>query len=116
MNGPGTNPAYRAIGIIALIQAGVVVGGMLFVTVMMKAKGYQQGEVPDWFFNSAAVFVRNCGLVLLILPVTWAALALWLQRKVDSGWMTVAIVLTGIALILAGILNYVELGLNPGIL
>jgi hypothetical protein len=51
-----TEPIYRVISIIALIQVGIVVGGTLFIRVMCKFRGYADG-VPDSFFNPYALFL-----------------------------------------------------------
>jgi len=116
MNGILTQPSDRAISIIALVQSGVVVGGTLFVTVMLKLAGYKGGGVPDSFFNSGALFVRHYGLLLLLLPAAWAALALWISRNPMHRRTAAAVFLLGIAAALFGIYQFVSLGFHPGIL
>ena len=71
MNETQTEPAYRAISIMALIQVGVVVGGTLFVAAMVKANGYGGGDVPDSFFNPKALFVRHFGFTLPALAAAF---------------------------------------------
>lgn len=71
MNETHTEPAYRAISTIALIQVGVVVGGTLFVAAMVKANGYGGGEIPDRFFNPRALFARHFGFALPALAAAF---------------------------------------------
>ena len=116
MNEGQTDPAFRAISVIALIQAGVVVGGTLFVTAMLKAHGYQGDDVPDSFFRSDALFVRHSGFTLLLLPVAWAFLAIYTARAATRPWLPPAMLLLGIAAVIYGIYSFVVLGFNPAIL
>jgi len=111
-----TAPAYRAISIIALIQAGVIVGGTMFVAAMLKASGYGGDVVPDSFFRPAALFVRHSGFTLLLVPAAWALLAVFTERAAVRPWFSAAVLLLGIAAILYGIYSYAMLGFNPAIL
>jgi hypothetical protein len=115
MNENHVEPAYRAISIIALIQAAVVAGGTLFVTAMLKAHGFRDG-VPDTFFRENALFVRRFGFTILLFPVAWALAAICAARAATSAWIQLAIYIFGLAAILFGIYNYVFLGFNPEIL
>jgi hypothetical protein len=110
------NPTYRAISIITLIQTGVIVFGVLMITAILKLKGYGQGEVPDWFFRSDAVFMRNSGFKLLLIPACWALLATVLARFQVNHWLRPIIVIAGIAAILYGMWYFFVLALNPCIL
>jgi hypothetical protein len=110
------NPTYRAISIITLIQAGVIVGGVLIVTAMLKAKGYGQGEVPDWFFRSDALFMRRAGFTLLLIPASWALLAALLARLEVNIWIQWIMIAAGIAAVLVGMWYFMILALNPCIL
>jgi hypothetical protein len=116
MNESHVEPAYRAISIIALIQIGVVVGGTLFVSAMLKAHGYGGGTVPDTFFRSDALFVRRSGFTLLLLPLAWVLAAVVTERAATRPWMSMVVLLFGIAAVVCGIWSYVVLGFNPAIL
>ena len=116
MIGSQTDPSYRAITIIALMQAGVVIGGTLFVAVMLKLAGYQGGAVPDEYFNSAARFVRHFGLLLLLLPVAWTVLAVVSIRTASRRWIPLGFLLLGIAGVMCGIYYYVLLGVHAAML
>jgi hypothetical protein len=115
MNANTSTPAYRVISIIALLQVGVVIGGTMFVAAMLKAKGYQGGEVPDSFFLPDALFVRQFGFVFLLLPLAWTFLAVFIAR-LGFHRGPVVIFLIGVASILLGIAGYVMLGMNPTVL
>ena len=101
---------------ITLIQAGVIVGGTLFVTAMCKLKGYGGGVVPDSFFNSGALFVRRSGWTLLLIPACWAASAIFAARVELHPWIQRVLIAIGLAFILFAIYHYVTLGFNPCIL
>ena len=79
-------------------------------------KGYGQGEVPDWFFRSDAVFMRNSGFKLLLIPTCWALLATVLARFQVNHWLRLIVVLAGITAILYGMWYFFVLALNPCIL
>jgi hypothetical protein len=110
------NPSYRAISIITLIQAGVIVGGVLIVTAILKAKGYGQGEVPDWFFRSDALFMRHAGFTLLLIPAAWALSTALLARLEANIWIQWSMIAAGIAAVLFGMWYFMLLAFNPCIL
>ncbi len=116
MRGTHTDPSYRAITVVALIQAGVIVGGTLFVAVMLKLGGYQGGAFSDSHFNPRALFVRNSGCWLLLIPVSWAALGVFAAQRTVRSWVPLVMVAVGIAGILFGIFFYLTVGLDPGII
>jgi hypothetical protein len=112
MNTHYITPTHRAISVITLIQAGVVVSGTLWVTVMCKADGYGTWA-PDRDFNSLALFIRRSGWVLLLLPACWAACALVLARRNVQPWIQRGLLVLGVAAILFGIHAYLEIGASP---
>ncbi len=110
MNASLIAPEHRAISIVALVQAGVIVGGTLFVTAMMKVVSYQAHRSSDSLFCKQALFVRSDGFTLLLLPVLWVTTALFCER--DSSTQRIFIFL-GILLSVFGMCFYVGLGFNP---
>lgn len=116
MIGSHSHPTFRAISVITLIQAGVIVGGVLFITAMLKAKGFGQGVVPDWFFRSDALFMRRAGFTLLLIPACWALLATLLARLEANIWIQRLMIIGGIGAILCGMRYFMNLALNPCIL
>lgn len=105
-----------AISVIALIQTGVIVRGALFITAMLKTHGYKGGAVPDTFFNSAALFVRRSGLTFLLVPVAWAASAVFVARTSRQPSNPLATLEFEIGTALFGIYHFSMLGFNPCIL
>jgi hypothetical protein len=114
MNENHVEPAYRAISVVVLIQAGVVAGGTLFVTAMLKAHGFRDG-VPDTLFRTDALFVRRFGFIMLLVPAAWACLAIFIARTATRAWTQLGMLAFGVAAILYGIYNYAFLGFNPEI-
>jgi|SRR5687768_2547099 len=112
MTGTNIAPPYRAISLIALIQAGVIVGGTLFVTVMLKLHGYKGGLLPDNLFNSGKVLIRDWGFTLLLIPVAWASVAIVVAGLEAPRWLLLATLWLGIAGILFGIYCYIDLGMS----
>ena len=115
MNESQRDPAYRAIWIVALIQAGVVVGGTLFVAAMLKVYGYNDHVVPGNSFRPEALFIRHSGFLLLWLPVIWAVVAVFTAQATGHPWLPLAVLLLGIAAALYGIYRYTVLGFNAAI-
>jgi hypothetical protein len=109
-------PRHRAISVIALIQAGVVVFGMLFVAMSLKGHGYQRGDVPDSEFKTVAIFVGRYGYTLLILPAAWAIATLATTRVPRYAKFNAPLLLLGIAAIIVGIGMFAELAISPGLL
>lgn len=109
-------PRHRAISIIAIIQAGVVVFGMLFVAMSLKAHGYQRGDIPDVEFKSAAIFVGRHGYTLLLLPAAWTIATLATTRVPRYAKFNAPLLLLGIAAIFVAIGMFAELTISPGVL
>ncbi len=111
--GSHTEAPYRAVSILALIQAGVIVGGTLFVGIMVKLAGYKSGTMPDEFFKPLALFIRNFGFLLLLLPAAWAALTIYAVRLTTQHWVSTSMFALGFAAVFFGIYHYANLALNP---
>lgn len=109
-----TLPVHRAVSYITLIQAGVVMGGTLFVGAMCKASGY--GTVPDERFNSTALFIRGSGWILLLVPACWAACTLVVARRDEHPWLVRGLIVLGVAAILFGLCAYAGIGFSPGVI
>ena len=84
----------------------------MFVAAVLKAKGYQGGEVPDRYFHPITIFIRNFGFGILLLLLVWTFLAVFIARMGFGRWYRIAIFLVGIAAVLFGIYGYVMLGLS----
>ena len=115
MNMSHTSTTYRAITIIALIQAGVVVGGTLFVAAMLKYCGYDGSTEHGPHYPSGVLFVRHFGFTLIFVPAVWTLLAVLLARTARRRWLLPALLIVGIAAILCGILMYFMFGILCGL-
>jgi hypothetical protein len=71
---------YRVQTILGLCQAGIVIFGSLFVGVMLKAQGYP-GLVHEIPMKLA--FIRNWGFLLILIPLGWTLITIWLERSLD---------------------------------
>ncbi len=74
---------YRIQTIFILLQAGVIVLGSLLTGVILKANGYTDHlyELPF-----LVLFVRNWGFMLILIPLAWAAVSIWMDRYLE--WYT----------------------------
>ena len=74
---------YRVQSVLALLQAGVIVGGCLFTGTILKARGY-----PDQFTEIPflLLFVRNWGFLLILIPLVWAVLTIRMEQR--SEWFS----------------------------
>ena len=84
---------YRVQGIFGVLHSLLIVGGCLFTGVILKARGY-----PDDFTELPLqlAFVRNWGFLLILIPLSWAVLTIWLERSQASWFSKRWTVLTGI--------------------
>ncbi|MFC7339580.1 hypothetical protein ACFQY0_20490 [Haloferula chungangensis] len=75
---------YRVQGILGLLQALLIVGGCLFTGVILKARGYpaEFSELP-----TQLAFVRNWGFLLILIPLGWVILTIWLERH-QAAWFS----------------------------
>ena len=112
MNESYTDGNYRAISIIALIQTVVIVGGTLVVAGMLKAHGYPKQEFP-LVFNQGAIFIRQHGYALLLIPFLWALAAIYTVRVTWRPWLPALVIWIGISLIVVGVGCYLHLGTQP---
>jgi hypothetical protein len=69
----------RPAAVIGLIQVGIIVGGILFVSACLRAFGYPSNDNFRW--NPVAVFIRSAGLTFLLLPIIWTLVAVLVERN-----------------------------------
>lgn len=112
MNESYTDGNCRAISVIALIQTVVIVGGTLVVAGMMKAYGYGREDLP-YTFSQSAIFIRQHGFVLLLIPSIWALAAIYIVRSTWRPWLPSAIIWIGISLVVVSVGGYIHLGTQP---
>jgi len=83
----------------------VVVAGFIALGIVLKMCGYPDNPTVRW--NPLALFLREQGVWLLLLPVAWVAVASYVQR-LDRGlfcdrvaWiigLCIAVLITGLFL------------------
>jgi hypothetical protein len=73
---------FRATTILALLQILMVIVGFFALGAVLKMSGYPDALAVRW--NPLAVFLREHGVWLLLLPVVWVFFATSAQR-IDRG-------------------------------
>lgn len=111
IKGVFTDPNYRALSVISLVQACVVTGGVLAVSGMVKIAGY--GRRPNDEFSFLALFVRQYGLLIFAIPIVWMLLGIWIVRRTDSDepsrWWQVM----GVILSICGLIGFASVAMSP---
>lgn len=72
----------RTTTILALVQTLLVVAGFLGLGIVLKMAGWPHDDTVEW--RPFAVFLRQHGFVLLVLPVLWTIYGVSAER-VDRG-------------------------------
>jgi hypothetical protein len=78
----------RPLTFLAILQAFLVVVGFLALGIVLKLCGYPDAFAMRW--NPLAVFLREYGPWLLLLPVLWTLFATAAERK-DRGILSVKV-------------------------
>jgi cell division protein FtsW (lipid II flippase) len=101
----------RFVSIFAAMQVLVVVFGFFWNRIQLKALNYPNDPLREW--NPRALWLREYGWVLLIIPVVWT---LWaaLRRK-DSTALPMPVMISGIVLLAVMLLLFGEASLCPGV-
>lgn len=69
---------YTPQSVLASLQSVVVIAGSMFTGAALKLMGYPEARV-HW--PTASVFVRNWGLLLVLIPAAWVVGSIWLERN-----------------------------------
>lgn len=72
---------YAMQSIFAAAQSVVIVAGSMMTAVALKIRGYPDG---DRAWPALPVFIREWGLVLILLPAAWVLSTIWLERHRDE--------------------------------
>ena len=91
---------------IFVLQVQVVLGGTLFVSLMMSAHGYDAAKGATSGFSEQALFIRHYGMWVLIFPALWIAGALYFGRAAASRDFRQAFVVIGGVAVVFGIIYY----------
>lgn len=73
---------YAMQSIFVAAHSVVIVAGSMMTAVALRARGYPDQD-RDW--PLLPVFVREWGLVLILIPAAWVLLTIWLERHRDLG-------------------------------
>lgn len=93
---------YAMQSIFAAAQAVVIVAGALLTAATPRMRG--GGSGGHWL----PVFVRDWGVLLLLIPAAWVIVTLWLERH-RSDWFTKRwTILSGVLLLVALVLLMVH--------
>ncbi|WP_437230451.1 hypothetical protein SH661x_001976 [Planctomicrobium sp. SH661] len=64
----------KRVAILALVQSALVILGYFCLGAVMKVIGYPQ-EIAFARWNPLAIFLRQYGMALLLLPVSWVLIS-----------------------------------------
>lgn len=87
---------HRIQSVIAAFQCVTVISGSIAVASMLKAAGYPHAR-DSW--PDLPVFIRDWGLMLLCVPLAWAFLTIWLERRDDYECPKAFVVISGLLLL-----------------
>ena len=98
--------------VFAVLGSTLIVGGSLMTAKLMKARGFPD---PDQFWHPFALFVRNWGFFLILIPGAWVAWSIWLEDNPRIHFTRRWTLVTGM-LLLAGLawLMFVAVILGSG--
>lgn len=96
------------IAAVGAVQALIVVSGTLTVTLVVKANGYGIDPLSRW--NSRALWIREQGWLLLLIPVVWTILAAVAARQPSWGGR---MIICGAVLVLALVFFFGEAAFRP---
>jgi len=85
--------------VLAVLQSALIVGGSLTTATLMKARGYPDSSQ---YWHPWALFVRNWGFLLILIPAIWVVGTIWLERNRSLDFSTRGTVVTGM-LVFAGL-------------
>lgn len=100
---------HRPQTILALLQAGTVLVGSIGVGAMLKALGYSDIQELPWLL----VFVRNWGFLLLVIPLAWVVITIWMEFH--QAWYSKRYtILSGLLLIAALVWFFIRVASRVG--
>ena len=84
-------------GILAAMQSVLIVCGCMMTVAMLKAMGY-----PERFTELPVkmLFIRNWGFLMILNPLAWVIVTIWLERNQAAWFSKRWTVGTGIAVFL----------------
>ncbi len=82
--------------LLALLQCGIIIGGTLITTGVLKLHGYPD---PEQQWPPISVSTREWGFLLLVIPLLWAPATIFLEW--NRNFPKRATLFTGLAILLA---------------
>ena len=95
---------------IAFLQILAIIGGVFTTRAAFVACGYPDANY-DWI--GPALFVRNYGFFLLVLPFTWTTATIYLETYGTGRWSKRWTLASGLLLLLAIVLLLFWTTFNP---
>ena len=75
---------YRIQGIFGALHSALIVGGCMMVATVLKVRGYPE-KFTELSFQVA--FVRNWGFLLILIPLAWVIITIWMERH-RAAWFS----------------------------
>jgi hypothetical protein len=66
---------HRTQTILALFQVGTILVGSIGIGAILKAMGFSDIQEMSWL----VIFVRNWGFILVLIPVVWVLMTIWME-------------------------------------
>lgn len=95
---------------IAFLQAFAVVLGVFMTRAAFMGLGYPESDL-DW--SALALLVRNHGFLLLLVPLVWTSVTVYLENYGGGGWSRRWTIGSGLILIAALAVLFFWCFLNP---
>lgn len=105
----------RPISIVGILQVLVIVLGFIALGTHMKFLGYPNAAEYVFRFSPLALFLREYGVYLLLVPPLWMALAVFSSPRDHGIFSLPAVLLQGVAIILIFLCTFLYATVRPGV-
>lgn len=104
----------RPISIVGILQVLVIVLGFIALGIHMKFLGYPTASEYVFRFSPLALFLREYGMYLLLVPPLWMALAVFSSPREHGILSLPAVLLQGVVIILILLCTFLYAAMCPG--
>lgn len=104
----------RPISIVGILQVLVIVLGFIALGTHMKFLGYPNAAEYVFRFSPLALFLREYGMYLLLVPPLWMALAVFSSPREHGIFSLPAVLLQGVVIILILLCTFLYATVRPG--
>ncbi|MBK1792211.1 hypothetical protein [Persicirhabdus sediminis] len=87
--------SYTVQLVMMALNTALILSGSMVVATLLKLRGFPERNY-DW--PLLAVFVRNWGFILVILPAIWVTISISLERNAQSNFSTRSSLISGLLL------------------